>query len=277
MRVGPSPLSSGPRGPPSSWEGLWTEAALPSALGRRRGRRAGSPALAELVPRRLSGLLAQGPSSVPFRSGCARLPASPGRPGAWSRMDPSPERAGPAGPLQTRSADSTRLGTDWPVVETWLCRACVQALLLRDPGFLRAPGSLTSPGASRNPRKPQPVGRPASALTPPGVLPSGHLTRTFHAARSLPWSLPFTAKAQAEASAGGAAPGGAGRGRTWAGQGWKVQEGLPRLSVTLVAPTWPLALQAVPVSLRVTPISLQAMSCLSCVTTWFPERGLPGS
>lgn len=165
----------------------------------------------------------------------------------------------------------------WPVVETWLCRACVQALLLRDPGFLRAPGSLTSPGASRNPRKPQPVGRPASALTPPGVLPSGHLTRTFHAARSLPWSLPFTAKAQAEASAGGAAPGGAGRGRTWAGQGWKVQEGLPRLSVTLVAPTWPLALQAVPVSLRVTPISLQAMSCLSCVTTWFPERGLPGS
>lgn len=112
MRVGPSPLSSGPRGPPSSWEGLWTEAALPSALGRRRGRRAGSPALAELVPRRLSGLLAQGPSSVPFRSGCARLPASPGRPGAWSRMDPSPGRAGPAGPLQTQSADSTRLGTD---------------------------------------------------------------------------------------------------------------------------------------------------------------------
>ena len=234
------------------------EAELPSALGCRRGR-AGNPALAELVPRRLSGLLAQGPSSVPFRSRCACLPTSPGRPGAWSRMDPSPGRAGPAGPLQTlplwtRSADSIRPGTDCGL---WLrpgsAGRAFRPCYCKTQGSFRAPGSFTPPGAPRNPRRPQPIGVPASALTPPGVLPQwpsdAHLLpRPQPAVVS-----PFTARAQAEASAGGAAPGGGGGGRTWAGQGWKVQEGLPCLSVTLVSPTWPRALQAVPVSLRVTP------------------------
>ncbi|CAI9156676.1 unnamed protein product [Rangifer tarandus platyrhynchus] len=35
----------------------------------------------------------------------------------------------------------------WPVVETWLCRACVQALLLRDPGILRGPRQPHIPGS----------------------------------------------------------------------------------------------------------------------------------
>lgn len=235
------------------------EAALPSALGRRRGRHAGSLALAELVPRLLSGLLAQGPSSVPFRSSCACLPASPGRPGAWSWMDPSPGRSGPAGPLQTpplwtRSANSIRLGTDCGL---WLrsgsAGRAFRPCCCETQGSFGSPGSLTSPGAPRNTRRPQPIGVPASALTPPGVLPQWpsdvHLPPCPQ-----PAVVPsFTARAQAEASAGGAALGGAGGGRTWAGQGWKVQEGFPRLSVTLVSPIWPLALQAVPVSLHVTP------------------------